>query len=464
MACKLVAIRQRGGEIALGALAEPAPAPRLGANKEKRSHPEGAACFLCDERYDLKQRCPKVLPCLHVFCLDCLGKWSSAQPALKGGDAGGASAGVGGFTCPACIIPCPTPPDELINDVAALKVAEKASASDGTLTVVCAECEEDRASSFCVECDMYYCTDCLRCGPELGKGKRKRHCVQTVAEHLAQLSSAGASAVGPKCRVHGKELELFCETCDLAICVACSLQHKAPQCTVGLVEDLLDKHSRQLTGLIAGVEDELPGLETGVTRLEEVVAELESNQSSVLTGVQKLFESHRAVLQAREAEVIKQLAAEAERKRVPLLKQKGLLEATVAHIRSGVGFAQRTLAQGSAGEVLQAKRLTAEGLELLRRHGCTIKPQCSPRLTFVNTTPGACHPTHRIISPTPPLCALRHACYLSMLALTFFVRVHVRTPASAISRALVGCRSVGEHRRKLWLNFWGRHQPGRVHG
>ena len=229
---------------------------------------------------------------------------------------------------------------------------------------------------------MYFCADCL--GHR--KGKKKSHQICTVAEH-SQMAGSGASAGKPVCTQHGKPLELFCQTCDIALCVQCSLDHKAPKCNTGMVEDLVGKNSQQLSGLVNTVERELPVLQKGVLKVDQVLSQLGINHNAVLGQVQKLFERHRETLKQREAMLIKELKAASDQKRKPLLKQKGTLEGTIAHIQTGAGYASRTISQASPGEVLQAKKMIAAGLEQLQRHGCVTEPECSPRITFVNNTP-----------------------------------------------------------------------------
>ena len=129
-----------------------------------------------------------------------------------------------------------------------MRLAQRLSASKGTAQITCDDCDEDAAAFFCVACDMYFCADCLRCGAK-GKGKKKGHEVRTVADH-SRMAGPGTSGstTKPMCRIHNKPLELFCETCDQALCVQCSLDHKAPKCRTGMVEDLVGKNSQQLNG------------------------------------------------------------------------------------------------------------------------------------------------------------------------------------------------------------------------
>ena len=99
-----------------------------------------------------------------------------------------------GTTC----VPTPANSSSSINQAGERSRAEN-------LQQLCDDCEEYPASYFCVQCDMYFCTECLG----HVRGKRKTHTIRSMADHTSLLlqpnppaSKDGASNHPPEPRAH----------------------------------------------------------------------------------------------------------------------------------------------------------------------------------------------------------------------------------------------------------------------
>lgn len=156
-------------------------------------------CCICLEVYSR----PTPLPCGHVFCLSCIGEYWRLQ---------------GQCLCPLCKTCFTTRPQ--------LKVLETGcSQGDGDEgdgcqpqspaplragEVPCDVCAVPRpALRSCVECLASYCDFHLQ--PHYQDAELGRHLLVNVVKNLE----------GPVCKVHGKQLELFCRTDQTCICSTC---------------------------------------------------------------------------------------------------------------------------------------------------------------------------------------------------------------------------------------------------
>ena len=107
-------------------------------------------CALCENPY----RDPRLLPCLHAFCFDCLQK--------QLGDSTDQQAGL---ICPTCSEPIPLPIDELPKHVYLLNQANKFRGLQELKAVGgCENCNgEGEACGFCYDCDDRGLRICERC-------------------------------------------------------------------------------------------------------------------------------------------------------------------------------------------------------------------------------------------------------------------------------------------------------------
>ena len=167
-------------------------------------------CPVCHDDYTD----PKILPCAHLVCSQCVLSWLT----VRGEDAG----------CPLCREKILTPSFQTCD----LDVAAKVKALPSDLSAkalvrsrkvlnedrVCSLCEDDvTATSHCSQCDLKLCDRCVR------SHKKVPFTAGHVIEQLDQLSIEKLAAASPTmCRSHpDKPVELFCSQHQLAICVLC---------------------------------------------------------------------------------------------------------------------------------------------------------------------------------------------------------------------------------------------------
>ena len=144
-------------------------------------------------------RDPRVLPCLHSFCMVCLQTYASTQT------------GPGTFKCPNCRKECRIPQQGiewlpknfLLNTLRDInKAAQKCSAEEQTIDKEDQRCddvtdkcvnwhsEEERNSKavvFCLECGERYCEDCAK-----GPCSLQSHALSQVVAHRRSVSTPGA--------------------------------------------------------------------------------------------------------------------------------------------------------------------------------------------------------------------------------------------------------------------------------
>ncbi|KAM7026406.1 transcription intermediary factor 1-beta-like [Acridotheres tristis] len=223
-------------------------------------------CGACRERLS-PQREPRLLPCLHSVCRDCLG----ATPGAAGSDGHV-------FDCPVCHQQCP------LGDIMENFFLQDGGAGTGLgqgSGQTCTNCEDNAAAtSFCLECAEPLCDTCVEAHQR----------VRYTRDHSVQaLVSPGpcpgpGRAAGP-CPAHPAEpLSLFCSTCDSLTCRACHLgshRHHPSQ----PLDDAVRRQRSVLAALLQRLGDKHAALQRSTRELRAFIRQVTDVQKRVQVEV-----------------------------------------------------------------------------------------------------------------------------------------------------------------------------------
>ena len=176
--------------------------------------------------------------------------------------------------------------------------------------------------------------------------------VQSTTKELAQPKLAGRTLY---CSQHkGKELELYCETCEELICLNCTVK-KHKDHLYDLVEDTFEKHKAEITTSLEPLDGRLSTVNTVLEQLDEQSKGLDDQQASVEASIQQQVQELHEMLNARKAELLEQLHQQTEAKLKNLAAQRSELEAVHSQLSSCVTFVKDSLRTGSEEEVMKMK-------------------------------------------------------------------------------------------------------------
>jgi len=176
-------------------------------------------CPICTEVYTD----PRVLPCVHTYCLKCIEAWSEKQPGDK-------------LACPLCgnefILPSNGVEDLPKNFFVSNFLQVKKLTSVESRTSGCEACGGDEATEvkvatvYCVECQQKLCEAC----EEYHKKFKvtSRHKIVELGSEALPLTLLLST-----CDKHvDKYLEIYCFDCKLAICMMCYINaHYKHKCS-----------------------------------------------------------------------------------------------------------------------------------------------------------------------------------------------------------------------------------------
>ena len=317
-------------------------------------------CAICLDAF----KDPKLLQCFHVYCKDCLqrlvvqdrqGQLSLCCPTCRQSTLLPPATGVSGLQ-PAFHI------HHLFEIQDALeKVKEPQKAQ-------CDKCKTPRpATSYCRDCGEFICAMCTTIHSEWDTfAKHEVVALEQLENKVKQVDAL--KKVTLYCSLHeGKELELYCETCEELICHNCTVKkHKDHR--YDLVGDTFDVHKAEITESIKPIKSHLnvvsKSLEEINLRSKELNDHREANKADVQQEVQQLHDW----IEKRKTELFSQIDQQTDVKLKNLAAQKDEVETVQTQLVSCLSFVTESLRIGSKGEVMKVKKTVKKQVKEMINH------------------------------------------------------------------------------------------------
>ena len=297
---------------------------------------------------------PKLLQCFHVFCKDCL------QQLVVQDQKGQLS-----LRCPNCRQSTILPPTA--TDVSSLQSAfhihhlleiqdalEKLKQPN---KVKCDRCKTPRlATSYCRDCGQFICHICSTVHNDWDTfAKHEVVALEQLESKVTELDAL--KKVTLYCSLHqGKELELYCETCEELICHNCTVsKHCRPEHKYDLVTDTFEKHKSDITTSLQPVDRQLDAYGKAKEHVRLRSVELDNQEAAVEASIRQEAQHLHKVIEERTAELIGRLHQLTKTKKKNLAAQNDELETAETKLASCQSFVRDSLRTGSQGEVMKIK-------------------------------------------------------------------------------------------------------------
>ena len=319
------------------------------------------ACHICLEQY----KHPKLLPCGHSFCLQCLVKIDEANTKPR------AFFRQTVICCPECRTNhnISNGPSYLLTDYTMLWELQTLAWRAGLdkRRSVCGECPDGRGCScFCVDCDDFLCSFCVQA--------HKR--MKTLAKHklidVKDLAIVKPTPEPTTCASHPSLLvSMYCSTCSLLICTDCIARSVVLGGTSHfrhtlhtLTADTLISFEHKLDDLI---QDTDKAVSQRVQRIDEINNAQETMKENPIKLKQAIDEIADKCLLAVEqlranahAQVDQKLATNLDKSN----EQKQIITGQLNTLKSCIRFVQKTL---SCSEPAARTAMVAKAASVLTR-------------------------------------------------------------------------------------------------
>ena len=364
-------------------------------------------CAICLDAF----KDPKLLQCFHVYCKDCLQRLvvTDRQGQLS-------------LRCPTCRQSTLLPPATSVSDLQPafhihhlFEIQDALEKVKEPQKVLCTKCNKNRsATSYCRDCGKYICSLCTTIHSDWDDFAG--HEVVALEQLESKMKELDAlKKVTFYCSLHkGKELEIYCETCEELICHNCIVtKHCRPEHKYSLLDDTFEQHKSEIVMSLEPIEKQVSIVNKALEELGQQSTKVDDQRGRTKTEIAQLFQQIFEVLQARKADLDSQVDQLANQKLKNLAAQKNEVETVQTQLASCLSFVRESLRTGSKGEVMKMKKTVVKQIkEMTDNFKPDMLPPCeranvrfiaSPELLkaceqfgkvfLQQTSPGKCYAT-----------------------------------------------------------------------
>ena len=318
---------------------------------------------------------PKILPCLHSFCLHCLNGIlrNSGRHDI--------------ITCPECRREVKVPSSENLKDLptsfrinSLLDVLEiKKSHTAG---VKCANCDKSSGhSSYCFKCCAFWCDGCIIAHNLIKANKEHRVLALKDFEDQDIEDLLKRPAFCQQKHHENEELKFFCKDCDVAICNLCVVTIHDGHAKI-VLEEAASECKIKVKSVIETQKENIERKKNEIADLERQCYHIEARGDAVKQDIHRFAENMTALIETKKKEMLikaeKQITESlgcVRTQQCGMMRQVKLLETEVAKIEillkrcTNVEITQldKSLNTVLPEEVSNVGKQTASDLEGLRQ-------------------------------------------------------------------------------------------------
>ena len=307
---------------------------------------EEVSCSVCMYKYTD----PKQLPCLHSFCLHCL---NGIQRTSGRRDK---------IACPECRqefkVPdngnlAALPTNFRINsllDVLAIKECNTAG-------VKCGNCDKrSKESHYCFQCCEFWCGECITF--HNGMKANKDHYALAL-EDFQDHDFENILKRPTFCAIPGhekKEIEFFCNICEVAICNACALTNHDGHGKI-LLEQAANERKLRVKSAIESQRKSAQTKRSKITKLDESLSEVQEQAARVKRNVQEFADSIITTIEAKKQEIFDDVERRTKASLQEIGKQKEEFEEQARRHESEIENTETLLKRSTSAQLMQPNEL-----------------------------------------------------------------------------------------------------------
>ena len=304
---------------------------------------EEVTCSVCIQLYTN----PKQLPCLHIFCLECLNNLARTSTRY------------GKIKCPICqaevAVPKTGTMDALPSCFYVKNLLDTLAIKEcNTSKVTCGNCDEKRdEASYCFHCGKFWCKECLN-GHNILR-ENKDHRVLSLRdfqdEDFEEVLKRPAFC---QKELHEKEvLKFYCKVCEVPVCQNCVIVEHSKH-DVEYLEVSARAVKKSIASKLETVKESSQFYADTIQEYEEKSRILEHRSKIVKGQIQEATKSLILTLQRREEEMIAKVENEAKRISEVNMRDKGEWQDKLKKSEEFIKQAERLLERSTGAELVRS--------------------------------------------------------------------------------------------------------------
>lgn len=346
--------------------------PRLDSNK----------CAKCKTEFTADKP-SKLLHCLHTFCQECLENFSTSKAREPNKDVSGAEANQlcseaevtstddSKTRCPECNLEYTEKtvlPNPFIHITKKCEThGEEKSGNENEKFPVCTSCEDNqKATSFCVECQEWLCDPCVVAHKRVKLTKDHTVSSKVKAEEVKDGIFGESKQRHMYCQTHKTEpLKLFCLTCETLTCRDCQLnEHKDHK--YQFIEETIEEQKTILLDGVAELKARLQKNQDMAKKITQKEKDIKNQQVEVFKEVRKVADLITNELISWCKQLLNFLQGVCHGRIKDLTYKKKEVETFAKRAQHTIDFVECALQSGDDLSVLHAKSFMARNINSLK--------------------------------------------------------------------------------------------------
>uniref|UniRef100_A0A674P999 RING-type E3 ubiquitin transferase n=1 Tax=Takifugu rubripes TaxID=31033 RepID=A0A674P999_TAKRU len=339
-------------------------------------------CAVCKQSLQSRDCEPKLLPCLHSFCLKCIPQPErQISVQVQGAHGQPDTHIVNVMRCTICHQDYKQ--TDIIDNYFVKDTTEATSTSDEKAAQVCTSCEDNAGTiGFCVECGEWLCKTCVEAHQRVKI--TKDHKIHTKEDANAAPESVGASGQRPVfCPIHKQEpLKLFCETCDTLTCRDCQLLEHKEHRLYQFLEEAFQNHKGIIETTVAKLQEKKNYVHFSVSQVQNRLKELNEINKKVEHDIKVAIFTLINEINKKGKALLQQLESVTKERGLKLMAQHKDTAQLAQQIHHVLTFCNWAITNGSSTALLYSKRLILYQLHKLFKARLEPVPQANGVVHF----------------------------------------------------------------------------------
>ena len=300
---------------------------------------EHVCCPVCMNRFTN----PKLLPCLHTFCLHCLQR-IQATSGIR--DA---------ILCPECrrnfTIPGNGDLNTLPTNFRLNSLLDALPATEcKTSGVKCENCEKTRQqSAYCFTCCSFWCDDCLPF--HNGIRTNKEHHVLALKDFRDE-DFENILKQPPFCAKHEEKLKFFCQLCETTICYSCAVIDHEGHAKIDL-EDAAKERKLRIVGAVEFKKRKAQNKVTRIAKLGESCIQVQREAARIKSDIQKFTNNLIAAIEAKMNKIFDEVEMKAKQCLEHLRGKRREIEGEMKKDQTAIEKSEMILKRSTSAQIMQ---------------------------------------------------------------------------------------------------------------
>ena len=281
---------------------------------------------------------PRVLPCLHTYCLKCLQGLVNKEKS--------------DLSCPQCRAKHEIPKGDMasyLRDLSILPELETAKATTKKKSKMCGLCTSGEVVvGYCQDCGEYLCSYCQ----DVHK-KMKMFATHKIVSMEASSTITYTTKQVALCPHHSEyKLEIFCKTCDTLVCCMCMLESSHKGHSYDFLKNVQHELMKRIKSTTQSVERKGKEFKSCLVSVEKFEQRVCSQRDKLEAEINAVCDECISKIQVMKEELLKQVESKFTEDSKTIWATKNHLEVLLSQVESCQAFSERYQKQGSEGQML----------------------------------------------------------------------------------------------------------------